>query len=253
MGIFIVLMVCSWKRRKKNFTLLHEQERSEIWKWLWAEGNRIKSRMSNAPVSFVIKDTYISDTKADTIEEFENLVRLSVEWYKDIHNIDLKPFHIRWIEIGPSAMSYRESALFITDEAFERFTKADIVLSSIHEIIGHHHQDSFSPTSNTSAMKETCGLACEESLRSVSDDLVDRWRLLRVVRALIDLRHNHGEEFGTELSVEKIYSYFEVTMMSLETILHTITESPGYGLVYFYGNVGVNCACGKFMNRAHLV
>ncbi len=251
--MFIVLMVCSWKETRAVRLTNLNQGRADIWKWLWDEGERVKQRMKGKTVSFMLNGTLITDNaKVATKKEFEELVRLSLDWYTvHIQDVDLEPYYIRWTSNGRSVMSYRDSTLFILDEAFRRFSKADIVLSSIHEIVGHHHQESLS-TFNIAEQKETCAMACEESLRSVAPFLVDKWRLLRIVRALVDLKVNNATQFDTAPSAEHIYQYFDTTMMSLETILSTVTQLPGYGLAYFYGDTGDHCACEKFVNKKHL-
>jgi hypothetical protein len=253
MFMFIGLMACSWKESRAVRLTNLVQGRSEIWEWLWFEGERVKQRMKGKTVSFMMNGTLITDNaKAETKKEFEDLVRLSLEWYTThIQDVEMEPYNIRWTGSGRSIMSYKDSTLFILDEAFRRFSKADIVLSSIHEIIGHHHQESLS-TFNLAEQKETCAMACEESLRSVAPVLVDKWRLLRLVRALIDIKVNHANEFDAAPSVEHIYQYFDTTMMSLETILNTVTIMPGYGLAYFYGDTGNYCACDNFVNKKHL-
>lgn len=255
MCLFIGLMICNMQKAHA-VRLEAIKGASDTWKWLWKEGEAIKARLTvQTPMPLVLGTIVVSDKeKPKSKKKFEELVRLTVDWYTGEVQKDLTvpQFFIRWTGQGRSAMSYIDSTLFVIDEAFTRFTNADVVLATVHEIIGHHLQET-QTTSNLFEQKETCAMACEESLRPYLPHTVDKWRLLRVVRALIDLKVNYPDKFLTEPPVQEIYNYFGTTMMSLETIVNTVTNSPGYALGYFHGDPGYSCACEKFTNNKHLL
>ena len=173
---------------------------------------------------------------------FEALVRKAAAWGLQRMNAVVDPFNVHW-EPGPT-MLYTDRTIVINPDALQTFTDADIVLATIHEVVGHHHQESRAGVyANTPAQKEACAMRCEASLRSLSEALVDRWKLMRCVRALIDLRVNHPETLADKPTPEAIYEAYPVRMMNFEDVLEAVTDFPGMGMDYFGDDVGTECAC----------
>ena len=87
-------------------------------------------------------------------------------------------------------------------------------------------------------------MACENVLHTLSMALVDRWKLMRLVRVLIDLRIN-DKKYKNKPSAKEIYDMFPTKMMTFESIVDSVTSFPGVGKTYFGNSVGKGCACKK--------
>lgn len=192
-------------------------------------------------VAFPLSNLAIKDQRVHTKEEFEKILHHTVEWATQRHNISIPPYRIKWRRGDSPTMEYFDNTLTISMSVLERFTDADIVLAALHEIIGHHHQENMFHK-NTRIQQESCGLACEDYAYELSPPLRNRWRLMRVVRGLIDLRINY-KRFKHKASPKDIYDKYNVRMMTLKSIVEQVSRAPGEGLKYFGKDVGKGCGC----------
>ena len=240
--ILCIIIFTIFKHRRVQRIHL-ELTQTVTWDNLWNRANVLK-RSSVLPVRFTLNGIRIRDVLVHNKEKIETIVRTSAEWATQTANIQVAPFHIQWRD-GPT-MEYQSSTLYISPDVIGRFTDADIVLASSHEIAGHHYQENVYPD-NKRQQKEMCGMACERLLRSLSNPLVDRWILMRVVRGLIDLKINAPEKFPDKPTPEQIYDHFGTKMMTLDAIVSMVTDTPGVGLTYLMDeeNVGKGCGCVK--------
>jgi hypothetical protein len=252
-GIVLLFIVfCVFKRRRqcnRTRTRVLLESNAISWDTLWDRALKIRNS-AHIPVQFQLDGVHIQDKPISSKTEFERLVRHSATWATRRANVEVKPFKIKWRH-GPT-MEYLNSTLTISPDTLDRFTDADVVLATAHEIAGHHYQENRDPN-NDSEQKEMCGMTCEKMLWSLSKPLVNRWILMRLVRGLIDLKINAAHQHTDKSSVEEIYSFFGSKMMTLSAIVDMVTEYPGSGLSYLGDeqNVGNDCACtpSKFSDK----
>ena len=238
-----VLVLCAlrWRRARKHVVHLSAQSVASRWARFWAMAKRL-AKSSSRPIRFFIDGIDIQDKPVPDRNAFEALVRKAAAWGLRRTGATVDPFNVRW-ESGPT-MWYADGTIVVNPGALETFTDADVVLATIHEVVGHHHQESRAGVrANTPSQKEACAMRCEASLRSLSGPLVDRWKLMRAVRALIDLRVNHPKALADKPTPEAIYEAYPVRMMDLADVLEAVTHSPGMGMDYFGDDVGTECAC----------
>jgi hypothetical protein len=216
--------------------------RNHQWEDLWARATRLK-RATQVPVDFVLSGTRIHDKLVHSKVDFEALMRLSAKWGAAMSEIVLPPYRIDWRD-GPT-MEYVNDTVYVAPEALGTFTDADIVLASVHELVGHHYQENAFP-GNASEQKEACSMTCEQLLSTLSPVLVDRWILMRLVRALIDLRVNHTEALRDKPTPREIYDHFGIHKMTFHAIVDLVTRYPGFTLSYVDDtvDVGKGCGCG---------
>ena len=181
--VTIVLVLCAlrWRDRKRTVRLFDDPVLSR-WANFWAMAKRL-AKSSSRPIRFSLDGIDIQDKPVPDRNAFEALVRKAAAWGLRRTKAVVDPFNIYW-EPGPT-MWYADGTIVINPGALQSFTDADVVLATIHEVVGHHHQESRAGVfANTPAQKEACAMQCEASLRSLSEPLVDRWKLMRAVRAL---------------------------------------------------------------------
>ena len=237
----LVLSALRWHDQRKHAVRLSAQPVASQWALFWAMAKDL-ARSSSQPIRFSIGGIDIEDKPVSDRKAFEELVRKAAAWGLQRTKANVDPFHIRW-EAGPT-MWYADGTIIINPSALQTFTDADVVLATIHEVVGHHHQESRAGVhANSSSQKEACAMRCEASLRSLSGPLVDRWKLMRTVRALIDLRVNHPKALADKPTPRAIYETYPVRMMELNDVLEAVTSSPGMGMDYFGNDVGTKCAC----------
>lgn len=232
--VCIVFVLCCKHKFSINLNASHD------WDYYWNEAIRIKNT-KHQPITFFIENLHIHDKYIYSKIKFEKIVRQTATWSKKKFSINLPYLQIKWKD-GPT-MEYLNNTLYISPDALSRFTDADIVIASIHEILGHHYQEN-NATNNTREEQETCAMACENVLQSLSPGLVERWKLMRLVRVLIDLRIN-DKKYKNKPSAKEIYDMFPTKMMTFESIVDSVTSFPGVGKTYFGNSVGKGCACKK--------
>lgn len=241
--IAIVLGIILYRRVKKRCSIqlaASVDVSFDTWAELEEKASRLLPSIRNR-VTFTLSKIAIKDQLVHTKKEFEKILHHTVEWATQHHNISIPSYRIKWRRGDSPTMEYFNNTLTISMSVLGRFTDADIVLATLHEIIGHHHQENTSQK-NTRTQQESCGLACEDYAYELSPSLRNRWRLMRVVRGLIDLRMN-DERFKDKPSPKDIYDKYNVRMMTLKSIVDQVSRAPGEGLKYFGKDVGKGCAC----------
>ena len=245
-AILLVLTVLTlgalrWHGTKRRAVRLAAESVREQWGRFWGLAQEL-TKSAARPVRFLLEGAPVRDEPVRDRKAFEALIRKAAAWGLARAKASVGPFDIQWRE-GPT-MWYLDGTLVVNPDALNTFTDADVVLATVHEIVGHHHQETRAGGGqNTMAQKEACAMRCEATLRGLSGPLVDRWRLMRTVRALIDLRVNHPKALAGKPGPDAVYRNFPVRMMAFEDVLDSVRKTPGSGLNYFGDDVGAECAC----------
>ena len=128
-----------WHDQRKHAVRLSAHPLPSQWALFWAMAKDL-ARSSSRPIRFSIGGIDIEDKPVSDRKAFEELVRKAAAWGLQRTKANVDPFHIRW-EAGPT-MWYADGTIIINPSALQTFTDADVVLATIHEVVGHHHQES---------------------------------------------------------------------------------------------------------------
>ena len=240
--IFIFL-TCSGRfisSRYKQTSLLQKMKKVSLWDDLWNTATELKvsaqETIEFAIDSMVFTDKFITDKK-----EAETIMKVASQWgLEQTTNASLPPHQFQWRH-GPT-MEYFNNTIYVSPDTLSRFRDTDFALAAVHEVVGHHFQETNARGKNKRFEQEGCAMSCEKILfHKIAPALVSRWRLMRYVRALIDLQTT--APVPTRPSPREIYEHFGVYTMTLESILDSVKQNPGFSLHYLDSKKGSGCAC----------
>ena len=222
LATILLLMLLDWLRRRVkkqqyNTTRLLEQADAlhDAWHRRHDAGVRVDGNM------------YRFGKTCNRIT-FERIVRHGGKWMA--RGADVPRYDVQWIPTDPrtSIVFYHNNTVFLQDWVLGRFDEADAFLIGVHEIGHHvhHHQTRRSIMDPSRKTKEHCAMRCEERIRALDggNALVDRWKLIRLARALVDAR--------ALPSPESVWQRYNVTRMPLEYVVQTSKDSPGWTMHY---------------------
>lgn len=160
------------------------------------------------------------------------------------------PYTFSWVKkaypVSVAAYYPSSRTMAVHQWAIDHFRRCDVVLLILHEILGHHWQESVHPT-HSSEEAEGCAMRSErlgnspvwqdeEGVASSLAEAVRDWELFRVLRACVDLRLHSRE-------VKKVYPAPAVTLWTqypvmgshlaeLSSELHRCASLPAQALGY---------------------
>ena len=160
------------------------------------------------------------------------------------------PYTFAWVtkEYPVSVAAYYPATRTMTVHhwAIEHFRRCDVAILILHEILGHHWQESVRPTQHSEAA-EGCAMRCERlgnspiwkddggAVSSLAEAVRD-WELFRVLRACVDLRLHSREvkKVFPDPAVE-LWTQYPVMgkhLADLTSELHRCASLPAQALGY---------------------
>ena len=236
-AIFLLLSGCGTYAYSchKSSSLL---QRAFTWDELWNTSTELMES-ARAPIEFSIDSLVFKDQLVTDKKEAESIMRTASEWGLRKTNVTVPPYRFEWRH-GPT-MEYANNTVYVSPETLTRFRDTDFALAAVHEVVGHHYQET-NASNNDRNEQEGCAMSCEKMLfNDIAPSLVSRWRLMRYVRALIDKQINVPG--STKMSAREIYDHFGVYTMTLDTVVDSVTQFPGFSLNYLDTKKGAKCAC----------
>ena len=198
-------------------------------------------------------DTLASSGKHTTLDELqracERLFRDAVDVAANSVQVNLSKWKVRWEDRGYpiSVATYTDSTVTLDKWVLVHFRRCDLAVMIVHEIIGHHHQESIAPT-DVSEQAEACAMLSEkicarpiwvdpETGQPCSlDGAVQDWKLFRILRAMVDL-HLHSRAVRrlypdpTE-TIWTRYPVMEKHIVPIASELDRVAALPGQALGY---------------------
>ena len=226
--------------RYKQTLLLQKIKDHSLWDTLWSKASELKVS-AQKPIEFSIESLILTDKFITDKKEAEAIMEVASQWgLEQTTNATLPQHRFQWRH-GPT-MEYLNNVVYVSPDTLSRFRDTDFALAAVHEVVGHHFQETNARGKNKRFEQEGCAMSCEKILfQKIAPGLVSRWRLMRYVRALIDLQTN--APVPTRPTPREIYEHFGVYTMTLESILDSVKFHPGFSLNYLDSEKGIGCAC----------
>ena len=175
---------------------------------------------------------------------FEEIVMTAVEWGRKLLNIDAIPPWSAGFSNASSELSIQyfpdHAHMLVSEGVLNIFREGDAVVTGVHEILGHHMQESKMKRADLAMylrdrrrLQEECAMRCEDLLlRGGLQRIGLEWKLFRVLRALVDTGR------------EELWGDFpEGHRMPLETVREFVQKSPGVASMYIHKHEGENPHC----------
>jgi hypothetical protein len=241
--VIFLFLTCSGtliSSRYKRASLLQKIKSGSLWDDLWNTATELKVS-AQTQIEFTIGPMVFTDKFITDKKDAETIMEVASRWgLEQRTNASIPPHRFQWRH-GPT-MQYLNNVVYVSPETLSRFRDTDFALAAVHEVVGHHFQETNALGKNKRLEQEGCAMTCEKVLfQEIAPALVSRWRLMRYVRALIDLQTT--APVPTRPPPREIYEHFGVYTMTLESILNSVKQHPGFSLNYLDSKKGLGCAC----------